>query len=54
VLDRAERAPPAVGALPDRGRAVDQGDAPVPEPEQVADGDLAAAPVIDGDRALPR
>jgi hypothetical protein len=26
----------------------------VPEPEQVADRDLAAAAVIDGDRALPR
>jgi hypothetical protein len=45
-------APAAVGALPDRGRPVDQGDAPVPEPEQVGDRDLAAAPVIDGDRAL--
>jgi hypothetical protein len=42
-----------VGALPDRDRPVDQGDAAVPELEQVADGDLAAAAVIDRDRALP-
>jgi len=44
----------AVGALPDRDRAVDQGDALVPEIEQVLDRDLAAALVIDRNRALPR
>ncbi len=52
VLDRPVGAPAAVGALPYRGRAIDQGDAPVPEPEQVGHRDLAAAPVIHGDRTL--
>jgi hypothetical protein len=33
LLDRPVGAPAAVGALPDRGRPVDQGDAPVPESE---------------------
>src|SRR6202035_3798214 len=52
LLYRSVRTRAALGALPDRGRAVDEGDAPVPEAEQVGDRDLPAAPVIDGDRAL--
>jgi hypothetical protein len=51
VLYRPVGAPAAVAALPDRGRPIDQeGDAPVPESEQMADRDLAAAPVVDRDR----
>lgn len=52
-LHRVVGATAAVGALPDRGRTVDQGDAAVPEAHQVRDGDLAAAPVVHGHRALP-
>jgi hypothetical protein len=52
-LDRAVGAPATVRALPDRGRAVDQGDVPVPEAQQVRDRDLATQPVVNGHRALP-
>jgi rhamnulokinase len=38
--------------LPDRDWAVDQGDAAMPEAEQVADRDLSATPDVPGHRAL--